>query len=33
MSADASDLDTYIGGNGTPGDCFLVDDVFLARIL
>lgn len=33
MASDAFDLDIYIGGDGTPGDCFLVDDVFLARIL
>jgi hypothetical protein len=33
LAADAFDLDIYIGGNGTPGDCFLVDDVYLARIL
>ena len=33
LAADAFDLDIYIGGDGVAGDCFLVDDIFLARAL
>ena len=33
LAADAFDLDIYIGGDGVTGDCFLVDDIFLARAL